>query len=183
MDCPICGEYGKTYASKPLGAVKIRYRQCEGCGHKYRTFEELDGNPVVRGYKKTPRYPLVDADNITCPDCNGADLKHDRATTKGDLVTHFYTCKGCKAKFGIEATGGDPIGAARKKAPPKPRILCPFCASPTRQKAKNKTKSGATIRQECQGCGHRFTYRTFANGSPPLPPLILEREIDHPVAP
>ena len=59
MDCPVCGEYGKTYASKPLGAVKIRYRQCEGCGHKYRTFEELDSNPVVRGHKKTPRYPLV----------------------------------------------------------------------------------------------------------------------------
>lgn len=183
MDCPICGSYGKTYASKPLGTVKIRYRQCEECNHKYRTFEEIDSNPLVREHKRIPRYPLVDATNITCPDCNGDDLKHDRVTTKGELVTHLYTCKGCQFKFGIEATGGDPISAARKKAAQKTRILCPICAATTQQKSRTKTIAGATIRRECQGCGHRFTYRTFDDGRPPEPPLVLGREIDHRVKP
>lgn len=183
MDCPVCGKYGKTYASKPLGAVKIRYRQCEGCGHKYRTFEEIDDNPVVRGHKKIPRYPLVDAEKVTCPDCKGDALKHDRKTTKGNSTTHFYTCKGCSSKFGIEAQGGDPISEAREKSKLNWNVRCPKCNGATRQKAKTKTLAGATIRRECQSCGHRFTYRTFDDGRAPQPAIPIEEEIDHRVMP
>ena len=181
LDCPICGEYGKTYASKPLGAVKIRYRKCDGCSHKYRTFEEIDSNPVVRGHAAIQRVPVGDPAHITCPDCESAKVRHDRKTQNGDCITHFYSCKGCKAKFGVEADSSDPISAARKEAQKKSRIVCPKCAGQTQQITNTKTKAGATLRRKCQECDHRFTYRTYNDGRPPFPALILAGEIEHPV--
>ena len=179
MDCPICGKYGKTYASKPLGVVKIRYRKCDGCNHKYRTFEEIDTNFVVRGHSKIPRFPVCDPAKITCPQCQGLDLRHDRKSQKGDEVTHFYSCRGCKAKFGVETGNTDPISAARNAAKRNARILCPECAGNTHCISKTNTRTGTTIRQECQVCKHRFTYRTHNDGRPPIPALILAGELDH----
>ena len=159
MNCPICDQYGKTYASKPLGAVKIRYRKCDGCGNRFRIFEEIDASPVVRGHQKMPRFPLIDADNIACPDYKNAGFRHKQKTTKGDIVTHFYACNGCNSKFGIEADSCDPITAVRKKAVSKVGVICPLCDGPTIIKARTKAKSGETIRRECKAYQHRFTYR------------------------
>ena len=96
-----------------MGTVKIRYRKCDGCSHKFWTFEEIDNSSAVRGHEKRPRHPVVDAVRITCPDCKGDKVRHDHKVNDGDTVTHFYTCKGCKSKFGIEAHGSDPISDAR----------------------------------------------------------------------
>lgn len=89
LDCPICGKYGKTYASKPLGAVKIRYRKCDGCSHKYRTFEEIDSNPVVRGHAAIQRVSVGDPTHITCPDCESAQVRHDRKTQNCGPLEHY----------------------------------------------------------------------------------------------
>jgi DNA-directed RNA polymerase subunit M/transcription elongation factor TFIIS len=123
-------------------------------------FEEIDANPVVRGHEKTPRYPLADPASIICPDCNSATLRHDRKTTQIEGITHFYTCRDCDTKFGIQCDVSDPISKARKAAVDAARILCPNCAGTTRQKDQTKTKTGATIRRECNECKHRFKSHT-----------------------
>lgn len=183
MNCPICDEYGKTYASKPLGVVKIRYCKCNGCGNRFRAFEEIDTNPIVRSHQKTPRFPLVDAENIACPDCKSTDLRHARKTTKGESVTHFYQCKSCNSKFGIDADASDPISVARKNAAEKLRMLCPKCDGKTHSRGKHVSNVTTNLYRKCQSCEHRFTVSIPQNGQTASSPLILEDEIDHPVMP
>lgn len=51
MQCPKCGGRGYCYATKPSGTVKQRYRQCRICGHRFSTWEEIEGR-TLRKYEK-----------------------------------------------------------------------------------------------------------------------------------
>ena len=50
MRCPKCDSKGACYATKDYGVVKHRYRKCENCGHRFKTFEEIIPLQKVRKY-------------------------------------------------------------------------------------------------------------------------------------
>lgn len=52
MQCPKCGGRGYCYATKPLGKVKQRYRECRICGHRLSTWEEPEDRELR---KYTPK--------------------------------------------------------------------------------------------------------------------------------
>lgn len=187
MECPICSEYGKTYASKPMGNVKQRYRQCEGCGWKFRTYEEIDRAPVAQANKPTRRVPLVDPANITCPDCQGP-TQHVRRAEGKKKITRYFRCKAkpCGSKFAIETDLSDPIGKARDKAEQeaqKARPICPKCNGKTFATAMQHTKTRSYRRLECEDCAHRFNVTVSDKTAPGDPPIVREGEIEHRVMP
>lgn len=51
MQCPKCQGKTRPYATKPLDTIKMRYRICMMCGHKFKTWEEPD-KAKLRKYKK-----------------------------------------------------------------------------------------------------------------------------------
>ena len=53
MQCPKCGGRGYCYATKPTETVRQRYRECRMCGHRFSTWEEIDGREL-RGYETKP---------------------------------------------------------------------------------------------------------------------------------
>ena len=42
MKCPECGGRTICYATKPVGALKQRYRRCPGCGYRFSTWEQIE---------------------------------------------------------------------------------------------------------------------------------------------
>ena len=182
MDCPVCGEYGFTYASKPMGGIKFRYRQCTSCDHRFKTYEEIDPNPLLRSYQKLEVVPLKDPADIRCPDCNG-ETRHQKRRAIADKVAHSFQCKSCARKFAVETDLTDPIGKARAAAAKRARVLCPQCEGRCRCIDTRKNKRTTVRRYECQSCGHRFKHTTNSDGSAaPLPP-VKEGEPDHRVMP
>lgn len=182
MDCPICGEYGFTYASKPMGGVKFRYRQCTSCDNRFKTYEEIDPNPPVRAYQKLKVVPLKDPADIRCPDCNG-ETRHQKRRAIASKVVHSFQCKSCARKFAIETDQSDPIAKARSEAAKRARVLCPQCDGRSRCIETRRNKSGTIRRYECQSCGHRFKHTTNPDGSASALPPVKEGEPNHRVMP
>lgn len=48
MQCPCCGSADTRVTStfRHGAAVTLRYRRCRMCGHKWKSWEELDPTPV-----------------------------------------------------------------------------------------------------------------------------------------
>lgn len=61
MQCPKCQRITtvRVYATKHVGDMTERYRECGGCGHAWRTYEEVSTVPVK---KRRPKLP-VDGQN------------------------------------------------------------------------------------------------------------------------
>lgn len=182
MRCKICNGQTTVTSTFDNEVYKLRYRQCQECGTKMRTFEEWDTNPTVRHKEIVPLVPLGDPANVTCPDCNGetTHIKQRKTTKK---VTRQFRCNGCKTHFGIETDLSDPIGRAREKKRQEARAICPKCDGPTRSKGLRRGRHKTTRRHECHDCGHRFAVVVSQTPDPHDPPIIREGEIEHRVLP
>ena len=186
LQCPICTERSDTYGTRCYGATRLRYRKCTGCGHKFKTFEEIDAGQKVRSYERWPEFEAPSTGDAKCPQCNG-ETKAVGKGSNGGIVRRQHICQSCNFGVCFVSRDCDPIGVALAKKAKAKRTTCPECKAFATVKSTIPAKAHVSRRYICNSCSYRFTiktpHRSDACTDQPQSLEIAEHNIGHRVLP
>lgn len=186
MQCPVCSKRARTYGGRCYGTIRLRYRKCTECGHKFKTFEEIDTGPKVRSYERWPEFDAPVSGISNCPQCSG-ETKAIGKSVNDKIVRRQHVCQSCGLGVCFTSCESDPIGAVLAQNAADKRVHCPKCNAVATVKSTIPAKAHVSRRYVCNGCENRFTIKTphsvEAHTDQTLSREIAEHEIAHRVLP